>query len=1293
MLGARLTRVVLALLLAGLDAHGAEALPKVADAKPGTVVELPAGTFAGPAVLPPGVSLRGAGYAKTVIDARNQPVAIAVKGGMGARIEDLSILSGGTAIAVTSATDIAIRRVMIHGGTAAVQMSDVTAGRVENLIATQCMIGVSLNRVRKTAVANCTLDSCDAAALSVANSADVALFNNLAVNAGTGIVVAGANPRLAVDCNLYLALSVGKTDGQLPRPTIPTWRDVSGGLDAHSVQLNVTFANPAQNDFRPVSTLPWNPARVSTADWGVAELAGFKAPERDMDGQKRVGAPDLGAYEAPELPSRPFDGEFRVASGDGIASAGLFTPDGALVRYLFQGLPLRRGTHGFVLPSRDTFGRPIPPGRYELRLAESALNWSYRMPASNAGADNTFENADSVHNAYVAFTPDGSLLTASGWSERHINLRLGDLKTGKAKWVFRGSADSNGLCLDAEGKIYLMRGNGQGDFDLYKLDATTGHPIPRPDGTLLANFKGTLKSKYLGGIAELGGKLYVADPDADRVLFGPAVTLTLDASFGLAKPSCPTADRKRGLLWLVSARQKIVAVGPDGKLSHELADVKAPLALAIAGDRLAAASAETGKIHVFDIADPARPKPIRTVGRGDGPFGKWLPDRFHFQAHRFNAPNPHVSLALHEDGTLALRDSTARIVVFGPDEKVTHSGFAQWGGDPRIAPFAGDTAARCFGPSGAQSWFVDPKGNRWQPDAFWGLPPMSSPSLRGFFNAKGRNFGVFTCANPKERGDEWVMILSYDAPVAKPLALYRREAKKGYIVCRDTNGDGVMDEKDEPGKPLLDTEGRQVAYSLSGRFMFVDADGTIYHSGPQSVQVPQIATIWRFKGLDGQGVPIYEFTKDAFFTIRNPIVPSPYDLSKTENLRRASAMKLLPDGGCCVGIDLRTSPRGMGFSNSGATDLIRWNRDGALRWIRLLNDYSPIQGIEPVGSLILSSWGHQAEFMALDEDGLELGCFGLPAAAHWSGFWVDHPTEWFAFTGNDGNTHVLIGDYTTNCHHWLTLRDTASIRKSRVRVTISERTARELAYLPPAAHRMLAQPRPPEITIRRLPGPLKLEGSLDAWRRLNFPPQILLTPQNAYGQIRDALDLSGVIRLAYHGKDLYGQVIVFDDVITMHQPLSRFYQADSLQFCINGFMNGFGFSLAKTTDEGLVFFRNRFYFQKLNLNLDPAKAPRTLRVFDTAKDISERKYIEDIYGVDLSKSPAYVLEFKLPLDETTYKDDPRIIPQAEPGKWFWLGFMLNDNDTPGADVQNYIAWPGTFGMFAQPESGAKAYFE
>ncbi|HEY3324184.1 MAG TPA: right-handed parallel beta-helix repeat-containing protein [Planctomycetota bacterium] len=1262
---------------------------ELAKAKPGDVVVLPAEVVRGTAKVPAGVTLRGAGYDKTTLEGN-----LVLKDAHGARVENLTVLNKGTAISITSSKGACVSRVLVSGGTIGIQASALSGVSVENCVVSGALIGISGSELSDSAIVNCTIFNADACGLSISGSTGCAVFNNVVVNAGTGIVVGGKNDKLAIDHNLYVALSTGKIEGQLQRPSLPTWRDVSGGLDAHSVQLPVTFANPSKRDFHPVSTLTWNPSRITTADWGTLELAGHRAPTTDMDGQPRGSAAlhaGLGAFEAPDLPSRKPDGQFKVESDEGVKSAGLFTASGTAVAYLFQSLPLRKGKHNFVLPARDMFGRSIEPGKYEVRVVESCADWIFSGMTSNSGPGTTPEEADSVHVTRVLFMPDGMLATASGWSERHINARLGDPATGKAKWTFEGSADNAGLCLDSEGKILLMRNGAEKSFDLYRIDPATGIPLVVPASVpagrdagptaYFTNIKGKFKSQYLGGIAELGGKLFVADPDTGKVFMDGMDSLKFETSIDLPKPVSPSADRKRNLVWLISNQEKIVAISTDGKVAHTFAEVKMPLALAVAGDRLAVASAETGKIHIFDITAGDKLTPVKTLGRGDGPFGPWLPDRFHFQSHALNRNYAHVAISLHENGSIALRDSSARVVVFGPDGKCIHDGFAVWGGDPVLVRFA-DGKLRGFDSNGAASYVLDASGGKWHPDTYWGLPAMTSPNPRGWFSASGHNFGVFTCQNPEKKGEEWVLIASYDNPVVKPVALYKRKAGGGYLLCKDTNGDGVIDDKDQPGEVVLCADGKPLNVSLTGRFTFVQPDGTIIHSEQK------LALMWKLKSVDDKGGPNYEFNVLA---AKDPLVPSPYFHDQTEDLRCTSAAKMTSDGGIFSGINLRHTPNGMGLSNSGATDLARWNPDGTLRWLRTTNDYSPIQGVEPFPGVLVSSWGHQAEYFALDDDGLELGRFGFPAAVNWSGFWVDHPQEWSAVRTDDGNIQIIIGDYMQNCHHWMTLRKLDTVRKTKVEVSINAEKSRELTYRPVMLHEKLAAAKAPEIIIKKLGGPMNIDGNPQKWRA--FPPQILLTPQNSFGRIDGPKDLSGVLRLAYHGRDLYGQVIVFDDVVSFHQPASRFYQGDSLQFCINGFLTGFGFSITQTVDKGAFFLRNRFFFQKMDLDLDPAKAPRVIKKFENAEDIPERQLIESIYGVDLAQSPGYIIEFKLPLDESTYKDDEKIIPPVESGKSFWLGFMLNDNDTPGTDVQNFIAWPGTFGMFNPAEAGAKAIFE
>ena len=116
----------------------------------------------------------------------------------------------------------------------------------------------------------------------------------------------------------------------MPRSLLIGWQSLSG-LDAHSVQMPVTFRDAANGDYTPTSTLPWALDRVTTAGWGVASFAGVTAPKTDITGARWQGTPGLGAVTGTAKAPRPADGQFTVTRGDGLTSAGVFTRDGVLL--------------------------------------------------------------------------------------------------------------------------------------------------------------------------------------------------------------------------------------------------------------------------------------------------------------------------------------------------------------------------------------------------------------------------------------------------------------------------------------------------------------------------------------------------------------------------------------------------------------------------------------------------------------------------------------------------------------------------------------------------------------------------------------------------------------------------------------------------------------------------------------------------------------------------------------------------------------------------------------------------
>jgi len=98
-------------------------------------------------------------------------------------------------------------------------------------------------------------------------------------------------------------------------------------------------------------------------------------------------------------------------------------------------------------------------------------------------------------------------------------------------------------------------------------------------------------------------------------------------------------------------------------------------------------------------------------------------------------------------------------------------------------------------------------------------------------------------------------------------------------------------------------------------------------------------------------------------------------------------------------------------------------------------------------------------------------------------------------------------------------------------------------------------------------------------------------------------------------------------------------------------------------------------------------------VLPSAKDVSERSIFQELYGVDLSASQAVITEYKLPIDDVTYKGDTAAKFAVQPGSTVWIGFMIDDNDVPGAGYQNFCFWPANYSTFAEKEVSALCTFE
>jgi hypothetical protein len=277
--------------------------------------------------------------------------------------------------------------------------------------------------------------------------------------------------------------------------------------------------------------------------------------------------------------------------------------------------------------------------------------------------------------------------------------------------------------------------------------------------------------------------------------------------------------------------------------------------------------------------------------------------------------------------------------------------------------------------------------------------------------------------------------------------------------------------------------------------------------------------------------------------------------------------------------------------------------------------------------------------------------------------------------------------------HWWRLHGDDAIATTATAITLAEPAARTLAALPSPPAPTPAKPATPTVRVPRLAAALPIDGDLEKWRKAGVVPQLIITPETAAGAIDGPKDVSAVIRLAYHGNALYLQVLTFDDVPSFHQPVVRHHQQDGVEFCINGFLPGFKFDLTRTTDAGPIVIRQRFHLNKFDFLVPPDHAPRLVEVLPDARDVPERRLIESIYGVDMAGSPVIVTECKLPIDAITYRDAVKDLFPLKPGQAFRLGFLINDNDDPGTDVQNYLVWPATYGNFNPIDDTAIAVLE
>jgi hypothetical protein len=1014
-------------------------------------------------------------------------------------------------------------------------------------------------------------------------------------------------------------------------------------------------------------------------------------------GNARRDGIDLGAVqESIPDPVTPAAGSFAVAQAEAVVSAGLYTPDGVLVDYLFQNLPLRKGKYPFWLPARDWQGKEIPPGKYEVRTAESNARMIYKGLVFNNGRSSERKDHSTYHAFYADFAPDGGIILGCGWSESHLQIRTFDAEYDKAGWIVQGSSNPNGMGQDGEGHLYLLtqagkdKATGKDMLTLTKIGMADGGVLPVTADKPAPIFTGIFSDKT-DGLAALGGRLYVSDPTTNKLFHALAANPAFAESFPVESPRQIAADRKNNLLWLISKEKTLLALSPDGKTVHTQTFAHSLDKLAVANGRLALLSRETGKIEVFAIETPQKLTPLLTIGTGEKAVGKFKADKF-----TFKGTGDTCGVALSDKGDVFVID-WPRTMLWAADGKLKKQTIAVWGQYLTQGKLAGDSQARWWSVKSDYSITLDSKNGTWAPDACWSYPPQPrmEKACVGFFSDKGRNFGLFF--------NGWepniFILLEFDKDYqGRTLAIWGSDKSQKNALVRqtDSNKDGVVDTNDAPASVVTAKDGGAVSFRFQGG-RYMDAETHTLQFAGEGYGPTAFGKRVRYIGLDAQGIPAWDW--EGAQTLECKMNPagtnafvSPFDFKTPEVINNyVGEWAEFSDGTTAFSM-LTKSGGGKGLGHGAGSDMAASGPDGRFRWFHPLPITLGVFGVQVVNDILITQDYTDMDWHLINKDGLGLGISGISQEMCWTGMWNDHSTQYRLFKGNDGEVYALLGNYVLTAFHYFKLENADTIRTKTIRVKVGEASARALASRPAQPVPVRVAPPTFEVTIKKLAAPLPIDGDLQKWRAAGIRPQILITPETAGGSVTGPADISGVVRLAHEGGNLYVQVIKFDDVVTMHQPLAKHYRQDSVEFCINGYMNGFKFNVTRTQEHGVTVLRDGSGSAKFEKVFTDAEVPRSIQVLDNAAEVEERKLIESIYGVDLTQSKVIVTEFKLSL-ETAYTGKPTEVPSTKSGDTMWIGIMLDDNDVPGSDVQDLLVYPATYGTFALKERGCLATFE
>lgn len=219
-------------LMGTLPAHSQtapDARLLIESAKAGQTVRLPAGTFAVAEIhVPSGVSVVGAGYQQTILDARGAANGLVVTGAKNTLTGFTIRGARETGLKIDGAQGVTLRAVRATGNLTGAVLNRANNARLENCLLDANRTGLSLTRCATSVAVNCTVANNTALALGVADAREVAVFNSILAGSPTGVYLSRDYGTLTLDHNLVSANVIGKWEGEAPRHIFESWARLIG---------------------------------------------------------------------------------------------------------------------------------------------------------------------------------------------------------------------------------------------------------------------------------------------------------------------------------------------------------------------------------------------------------------------------------------------------------------------------------------------------------------------------------------------------------------------------------------------------------------------------------------------------------------------------------------------------------------------------------------------------------------------------------------------------------------------------------------------------------------------------------------------------------------------------------------------------------------------------------------------------------------------------------------------------------------------------------------------------------